>query len=247
MRVDPVLTAAPVVFIYRYCSIGEALAIVKSGKMTFAHPSVWKDKFEHEVQNQIFDKTGRFAHHLPLVKCVSLEKMSEAMWRIYAGAGGLVRLRFKLQSLLAALDKASWHCNGTLLPDHKIYCGPVRYMPTSDLRKEVSAFGARIGGSRSSAASAPALLAKRDAFQFENEVRIVLMLPGRRGALSADKLKQLVATAKTKRISEAVDQILVDPYLPTWQAIEQCSAWRLLRRRRAAACEVRQSLFDAGP
>jgi hypothetical protein len=149
--------------------------------------------------------------------------------------------------MIIALDEAVWRDGTTRLPDHKIYCGRVRYMATPDLRREVDAFAGKPGGREISPLSAPALLAKRDAFQFENEVRTALMMPSGRRSLATDALKKLIAVAKSKRISRAVEQILLDPYLPAWQANEQCTAWKLLTRRLGLRCAVRQSRFDASP
>ena len=60
LHVDPELDR--VSSVYRYCSIGEALSLVRHGKISFAHPTSWKDKFEHEVQSTIFGTGRRFAH-----------------------------------------------------------------------------------------------------------------------------------------------------------------------------------------
>lgn len=137
LMIDPELQGDALV--YRYCTIAEALLLIRHGKMAFAHPTAWKDKFEHEVQSKIFGKSGRFAHQLPLMKCFSLEWMSEPMWRIYASNGGLVRVKFHLREVLDVLSAASWKID-TVRVSHKLYCGRARYMSSAALRSEVAKF-----------------------------------------------------------------------------------------------------------
>ena len=229
LRLDPAVGALLSERIYRYASIAEALMLC-SGKMTFASPALWPDKYESHVIDKLFATPGPFARAVPLVKCFSLEYSSEAMWRTYSGAGGLIRLSIRLSDLVDELNKMAWPVRG------KIYAGRVRYMKPVSLRTEVARLSGDKHLKRTMNHAMPALLAKRAGFAFENEIRFAFLPNRTQGEMRFVTVKGFP--------SQKLQRILIDPYLPKWQADELV---RLFRGRVSAQCKVEQSSFDARP
>lgn len=204
--VDPELDVLQNYSVYRYASIAEALALCR-GIITLSSPLSWPDKYESLVLGNLFSVGAPFSKAVPYVKCFSVEYSSEAMWRVYSGAGGLARVGLKLPSLLEGLSQSTWPSKG------KVYVGRVRYMDAPQLRSEVDAIATRTPKPKATMNNAmPALLMKRAGFSFENEIRVAFLPP------TSSELGQNASVREfpTNRITK----ILLDPYLPKWQTDE---------------------------
>ena len=215
--------------VYRYCSIAEALQLLTRREWGFAHPRTWPDKYESHVSERLFAPGGPFAGVSVHVKCLSFEFGSNALWRTYAGPGGVVRLGYPLQDLVAALAAA------TLPHPAKVFVARTRYLDERPLRRAVDALAK--GSSKPAAREAMrALTLKRSGFAYENELRLCLLGRPR----SAPPPVVLLRDLRMERLRS----VQIDPYLPSWQAEE-------LRRMFAPLVgqdtEVRQSTFDAAP
>jgi Protein of unknown function (DUF2971) len=228
MHLDPGIESLLEYSVYRYTSIAEALCLC-DGRMTFANPKKWPDKYESHLTDRLFSGSGPFAHAIPFVKCFSVEYSSEAMWRTYSSPGGVVRMGIKLQDLIDSLDEARWPS------DAKIYVGRVRYMDPPKLRQEIKTLEDNPPKAVMNNAM-PALLMKRSGFAFENEVRIGF-LP------RAAKNIPPVITASNFR-STKISRMLLDPYLPQWQTDE---LKRLFVKKLGVPFKVHRSSFDAHP
>lgn len=213
--------------VYRYCSLPEALQLFGAGAWTMAHPRLWPDKYEHHVSRSLFDGAGPFANVSAYLKCLSLEFGSNALWRMYAGPVGVVRIGIALQDLVAMLDKAE-------LPSRsKVHIARVRYMDERPMLREVNKLlrdPPKAGGE----AAMQALAMKRSGFAYENELRVCLLSPRR----SDPPPVQLLRGLKVDRIRS----LHLDPYLPAWQA-EELRA--LFETRLGIKAKVAQSAFDA--
>lgn len=133
-------------------------------------PTGREDSARHIAQ-ELFEVNRQFADLVGFVKCVSLEYSSEAIWRAYSSAGGLVRLSWSFGDFLTMLQRATWPRNG------KIYVAPVRHLSAPKLRVELNLFK---NAKRSSQHAMRALLMKRTGFAFENEIRISYFPAARR-------------------------------------------------------------------
>lgn len=213
--------------VYRYCSLPEALQLFGDRAWTLAHPRLWPDKYEHHVSRSLFDGAGPFANVSAYLKCLSLEFGSNALWRMYAGAVGVVRIGIALQDLVVMLDKA-------VLPARsKIHIARVRYMDERPMLREVNRL-LREPPKAGAEAAVQALAMKRSGFAYENELRICLISPRR----SDPPPVQVLGGLKVDRIRS----LHLDPYLPAWQA----EALRVLFETRLGInAKVAQSAFDA--
>lgn len=226
VHVDPHLSLALGSTVYRYASLAEALLLIREGIWGFARPSLWPDKYESHVGDELFGQGRVFGSFAGLVKCVSLEHSSEAMWRCYASDGGLVRLAWRLGDLLQLLEAAHFGREG------KVFAGRVYYLPPAALRAEVVRIGGDSGKRVSQNAVRP-LLFKRNGFSFENEVRLCFMPKVRPRAA--------VAPARSNWLS-GLQGVLLDPYLPAWQATALVDMFRAFV---PASVPVSQSVFDS--
>lgn len=225
VRLDRALLPHLGMRVYRYCSIAEALGLLRGRAWTFVRPESWPDVYEKHVAKELFGD-DRIFYSLPgYVKCVSLEYSSEAMWRTYTTTGGLVRLSWQLKNLIDALDAASWDGDG------KIYIGAARYLDARAVRTEVNRI--KEAGTKPVSQSAMRVLTmKRIGFASENEVRICFFPEG--------GVNPPVCTASG--IDPAsVENMLIDPYLPPWQAAELIE---LFRNELLTPFPVSQSRFN---
>lgn len=225
-HIDPALDSIMKLAVYRYAPIAEALAFC-DGRLSFVSPQCWPDKYESHVVDKIFSKNSRFKNSTPFVKCFSVAHSSEAMWRTYSGPGGLVRVGVGLGDLIAALDTAA----GPL--GHKIYIGRVRYLIAEKVRNAV----VQVSNDSSAAKRSDlmsALLLKRSAFLYENEVRV---------AIIPTKCKDAVLNISNVSVKK-IRRILLDPYLPKWQTDELEKVFRKLVPK---GTRVEQSEFDRHP
>jgi hypothetical protein len=211
--------------VYRYCSIAEAVQLLSRGQWAFAHPRTWPDKFERHISRELFDDGGPFARSAAYVKCLTLEFSSNALWKTYAGNGGVVRIGIALQDLVAMFDAAR-------LPA-TLHVVRVRYLDERRLQRAVTKL--KHNPPVATAAQAMrALTLKRAGFAYENELRLCLLL--RRQAAPPPVL--VLEGIKFARVRS----LQFDPYLPAWQA-EQLR--HLFQRSLGVKARIAQSRFDA--
>ena len=213
--------------VYRYCSLPEALQLFGAGAWTMAHARLWPDKYEHHVSRRLFDGDGPFANVSAYLKCLSLEFGSNALWRMYAGPVGVVRIGIALQDLVAMLDRSELPLRS------KIHVMRVRYMDERPMLREVNRL-LRDPPKAGSELAMQALAMKRSGFAYENELRICLVSPRRSDPPPVQRLRGL----KVDRIKS----LQIDPYLPPWQADELRA---LFETRLGIKAKVEQSAFDA--
>lgn len=233
-KIDAELSPLLDLKVYRYCTIAEALLLIRHGQLAFAKPKTWTDVYEKHVSQELFQPGAMFESFDGYVKCVSFEFSSEAMWRFYASAsGGLVRLSWTLRQLLLALDAAEWGDDG------KIYAGRVRYQAAPAIRTMVRK--TRTGDPKLvSSVAMQALLMKRAGFSFENEIRIAFFPSVRR---RGDK-PWTVSGVSTNEVHE----LLIDPYLTNWQAQELVGLFKdVLKVSFPVGQSLFGSVFDSGP
>ncbi len=232
VHVDPAIDALASWQVYRYCSLPEALALLGRGEWSFAHPRTWPDRYEHHVGSQLFAGDGPFARVAAHVKCMSLEFASHALWRTYAGPAGVVRIGIVFKDLVTMLARA-------LPAKTTLHLARTRYLDERDLRRVVRELRAkRVAPPTAAALRAEAMRAlslKRAGFAYENELRVCLLSEGARDPAAHRTLTGLA--------SDKVRSVLIDPYLPAWQADEIRRL--LVDSIGLPAARVRQSGFDA--
>lgn len=215
--------------VYRYASLGEALRWLQ-GRTALARPETWPDRYERHVAERLWQSAER-PLPAPFLKCLSFEFSSEALWRTYAGHGGVLRLGIRLRDLVAEFNRIS------LPRGARVMIGRCRYLDERDLQRALEGLQKALAqGAPAADIAMQALLLKRAGFAWENELRIAVLLP-------ADAHGGAVLEVEGLRVTR-LQSVQIDPYLPGWQA----SAWMpMLTASGLPAERARQSGFDAEP
>lgn len=221
--------------VYRYCSLPEAIEWLSARRWSFVDPARWPDPYERHVTDRLFGDGGRFARLGVYAKCVSLDFGSHALWSMYAGKTGVVRIGIRLQNLVAMLGGAAVLTEGSgVAPAARFFLTRCRYMAAARLARAVGQV-ARERAPATAESAMRALAMKRDGFRYENEVRIAMLLRAGRGPR---------APARTLVLrSLPVESVMVDPYLPPHEAAPLVALFAQL----APNARVRQSDFNASP
>lgn len=217
--------------VYRYASLAEALLWLKHGCSGFAHPSTWADRYERHVAERLWQADGALSGIEVHLKCLSFEFGSEALWRTYAGSGGVLRLGLPLRELVAELNRVPLP-RGT-----RVMIGRCRYLDERDLQRALQRLSRDLqAGADPHSIAMQALLLKRSGFAWENELRVALLAPAGEAPTSVRRVEGLRP--------DRLRSVQIDPYLPRWQA----DAWiELLSGLCAPGARIRQSGFDAEP
>lgn len=152
-----------------------ALATIKEQYLWCANPAEWKDPFERRfieakytigLKEEGFPLSGRV-----FCSCFTQTQTSEAHWNTYMNGQIGISFNIKRDKLLKILDN---------LLDCEVYIGAVSYQRTKDIEKKklleidylktVSPFGLS-----NRELQIKLLLLKRIAFQYENEIRILVV------------------------------------------------------------------------
>ena len=212
----------PIYRIHSYRYLGDLL----SGKLVLRSTSCWTDRYENliamcgysaeaedaEIKQYFFDQT-----RLPtFAQCWTTIQESDALWRIYShltkkGIAGStfskdegVRLRTTPRKLVKCLagsfsDKSKENC----------YIGPVHYLDAQQLKQYIADI---IGTNREHAFSGfsghvDALMLKRNAFEHEQEIRLLYIDTGREFK-GEDQVEVPID------VNTVIEEITLDPRIP---------------------------------
>ncbi len=207
--------------IYRFLRLKHLYDLFDSRKNFLPDPGTWEDPFE--------DLLGRSTSGPAIyAQCWSFHTASDALWRIYSPANRSVRIRSTVRALLASLEAQH--------PDSS-FIGRVKYLPKQKL-KEFALKNVVPPHRSDPRALATTLLVKRPAFNYEREVRLILVR-------ESDSRKQ---TSNSYRYTvdphALVDQIMLDPRMPPSEANKAKVA---LRKRIGFQGEILRSLLYTSP
>lgn len=220
--------------IYRIIKPARLFELFDDRLNTLVHPSKWKDPYENFIlKSKVKRKSGKIEqygfHNHFYGQCWTLNKASDAMWRIYSNDYTGIRIKTTIRKLLASLNggcayKPDWFC----------VVGKVMYLK----EKKLFEFANNIyhNGSLLKDDLFNTLLVKRRAFEHESEIR-VLYFDDRKsegGKLFRYKIDPY----------QLIDQIMLDPRLST----KKISALKNeIRDRTAYPGPIRRSLLYKPP
>ncbi|MCK7592183.1 hypothetical protein [Pseudomarimonas salicorniae] len=217
--------------VYRYASLAETLLWLRQGRSGFARPATWPDRYERFVAERLWTPEGPLARVGAWLKCLSFEFGSEALWRTYAGHGGVLRIGLRLRDLVAELNRLA------LPRGARVMVGRCRYLDERDLHRALERLSARLqAGEDPLPVAMQALLLKRSGFAWENELRIAVLCPDSEDPPTVMPVEGLRP--------DRLQSVEIDPYLPAWQAAEWQAALASLGDWPG---RIRQSGFDAEP
>lgn len=156
--------------IYRVFPRNRFFELFDEKKNALVRPTMWEDPFENFILRSpvrtAAGETGEFAFHEDVYgQCWTLKKRSDALWRIYSPKTDAVRVRTTVGRLLDSLCSAN---KG--VTNDSCFIGKVDYPPDYKLKKFARTV---FKGGVDAEAVARSLLKKRDAFEHEDEVRLI--------------------------------------------------------------------------
>jgi len=146
----------------------------------FSSPEQWKDPMETIFLNAEYVRKGRSTGH-PLrgkvfCTCFSSERVSEPQWKMYSEGGLSICLEINKNKLLEELDAYAARTG------IRIYIGKIEYVTTRDIDRDIKnipflGYKDGVFSIDDEECQIKTLLLKRNAFLYEGEIRIFIVLP----------------------------------------------------------------------
>lgn len=203
--------------LYKHMPLENALSTLKNKSLWFANPATWTDPFEKRFLEAKYTKGGKEKpFNWPgrvFCTCMTQTQSSEAYWNAYSHGEIVIELRIVREKLLEELKKQS--------TKYEIFIGKVEYMKTADIKKtelKEIPFDPSLNVSLNTPEFAARLfLLKRIAFQYEDEIRIIL--------LKKNKTQESGIELKyTCENTDLISRIVLDPRLGdnTFELLYKC-------------------------
>lgn len=158
--------------LYKYMPLEYGLKTLDDGQLWFANPILWTDPFESRFVRALYPNNQPFPwKNRVFCTCFTTSVSSEAHWLIHAGKEMGIKLSLDRENFVMLLR--------TLPDDWNIYIGKAEYMKTSNIEflsicdipfkepvpstNDINNLCARL------------LMLKRNAFRYENEIRVVIV------------------------------------------------------------------------
>ena len=182
--------------VYHYLEYPHALSIFSDERLRLANPLAWPDPYDQWCKS-LFEPPGPLHETSAYALCWNRNPSDEAAWRMagFQRANPIIRIRCRVPDILAAASALAAQRPGAF------FAGRVSYEREEQLYKRASpAQTAQIKDASRTAANL--LLAKRNAFRFENEVRILWL----------DREAQKTALFLPIDAKSVVKQVMCSPY-----------------------------------
>lgn len=152
--------------IYRIISLERLLELFVTKKNTLVKPKTWEDVFENFIRQRRGEIAEYNLHDRMYGQCWTLQKASDAMWRIYSSDKKGLRIRTTIRKLAESLGNSQ-----PSLPDVRCRIGKVEYLSEKKLMEVANSTfdDSGIGVDE----LFRSLLVKRRAFVHESEVRAI--------------------------------------------------------------------------
>lgn len=189
--------------LFKYMSLSSALSLIQDKSLWFANPKTWKDPFESRFMNAQY-QSQKGLYDCPWVdrvfcSCFTQTPCSEAFWVTRASNELLVRLTIDKEVLKEGL-------NHLANSGFDVYVGAVDYCETKNITGSLSQikFGSPYSGKIDVADKdffARLMLLKRNAFRYEDELRVLLFADT---AINRKGVEQLIKHGLSKSLVTCV-------------------------------------------
>ena len=191
----------------KFMQLEYALQMLDGNQMCFLNPTGWEDPLEKRFivaqypKNKIDDRKFPWKDRV-FCSCFTEAGASEAHWKIHANNGIGVELKIKRDELLKFLRN---------LPDNiQVFISKVEYRPVSEITTSLSKILPQGLNFSDDEHMARLLSLKRNAYQYEKEIRIMLLFDDK----GETKNKVLVPTKVSKcSIKKIIKSIVLSPFL----------------------------------
>jgi hypothetical protein len=161
-------------YIYRTISYDRLIELFQTQENTLIKPELWEDTFENFVlKSKLRTASGKIieynVHDRIYGQCWTLEKSSDAMWRIYSTDKKSIRIRTTINNLLDSIGVSTVDTTGC---EHSV--GKVEYLSEKELVDRAKKIFEK-NGQITFGNLFKSLLIKREAFKHENEIRLMFV------------------------------------------------------------------------
>ena len=158
--------------LYKYMPLEYGLKTLDDGQLWFANPVLWTDPFESRFVRAVYPNNQSFPwKNRVFCTCFTTSISSEAHWLIHAGKEMGVKLSLEREKFLMLLR--------TFPNNWEIYIGKAEYMKTSNIEclsiKDIPFREPIPSTDDINNLCARLLLLKRNAFRYENEIRVIIV------------------------------------------------------------------------
>ena len=206
----------PQKLLFRVLPLDRVMEILEKNRWAFVSPTLWNDPFEKAFLEAEYNHKGnKFSlpikpanikdeiHYRLFSVCFTETRESEAFWKTYSPNGDGIRLTVKAMNLKDSLS---------VLKDYDVYIGKAVY---EDYKKLYSFqrnenYWKDLQSKEINETHLNLMLKKRLPFQYENEIRIMLI---RKTAMTNS-----VAKISIKKTKELIHGIKLDPRMGTYMA-----------------------------
>lgn len=220
--------------VYRIIKPARLFELFEKREGVLVHPSCWEDPYENFVlRSKVRGIDGgirKFDFHKDIYgQCWTLNKASDAMWRIYSHDHRGIRIKTTVRKLLSSLYHGGAH-----QPDMFCVIGRVEYLTEKRLLEFAN--GIYHDGALSKDDLFGSLLVKRKAFKHENEVRLLYFDTEKN--VGGKLFRYTVAP------HELIEQIMIDPRISYREYQEMKSE---IKERTGFSGDIRRSLLYRTP
>jgi len=165
--------------LYRIFSFRRLLESIKNQRLTLVRPVSWKDPYE----NFLLNASGRLSDGTPISfapvrdlfygQCWTLRKECDGLWKAVSAKSIGAKVKTKASKLMNYFYDTTHEFHSL-----SYFIGLVSYLPDSDIHKYFSnKLDWIFGGGDQGMNLIYTLLTKREAFDYEKEVRLIFRLP----------------------------------------------------------------------
>lgn len=200
--------------VYRVFSLEKFITSINENSLHFVKPRTWDDPFEGFLfkckicskldKKKYYEFEDLYSERF-YAQCWSLKKESDLLWRVYAPNRDGILVQSSLRKIYE---------NFSSMPGGKMYLGKIKYLSQEQIEND---FGRLKHKDNLLPLVIQSLLAKREEFSEEQEIRIIYF-----SEQSAHKQNQptlLGYDAKISSLSERLfDKVVIDPRLNSFRA-----------------------------
>ena len=182
-------------YLYRIMPLRHVVDLFETRELHFARPGTWEDPYEKVLRHR--GSSSVFA------QCWCTRAVSDAMWRIYSPDRTAVRIRSTREKVLSVGARIKATSHATFRLDEVIY------KTARDVDYELEIIANELKKKFSMKRAIDALFFKRDAFDYEAEVRAIAFMQPQKDVDPPESLRVRIDP------HYFVDSILFDPRAET--------------------------------
>lgn len=198
-------------FLYKIMPLEYALAFFETGGFWFAKPTVWEDPYEKRFIDATYNGKKFIWKDRVFCTCMTGIHSSEALWNMYSKNSIAVQFCLRREDLLYILND---YVKDN--PTHEIYIGRVEYLNTNEINMPLKQIPFSVPSPsinpNNSKLAAKLLLLKRIAYEYEKEIRIMIVKP-------MSTSENGISVPYDKNNLNFIERITLDPKISRYEEI----------------------------